>query len=166
MQQTFSKLIMLITVALLIGHISPGCKSKVNDADVENAAEAALASNDNLKGLSVNVKDGIATITGEVKNESEKTAAETAVKSVNGVKSVQNNVTVAAAAPVEITGDDALTKGVRDATKDYPSVKATVNEGVISVSGELKSDQWRKLKEALDGLKPKRVDASGLKINN
>ena len=79
---------------------------------------------------------------------------------------MQNNVTVAAAAPVEIAGDDALTKGVRDATKDYPSVKATVNEGVISVSGELKSDQWRKLKEALDGLKPKRVDASGLKINN
>jgi osmotically-inducible protein OsmY len=167
MKQILSKSLMLISAALLIGFISPGCKSKVKDADVEAAAKAALASNDDLKGLSVNVKDGIATIAGEVKDESEKAAAETAVKSVNGVKSVQNNVTIAAAtAPVEIAGDDALTKGVRDATKDYPTVKATVNDGVIFVSGELKSDQWRKLKEALDGLKPKRVDASGLKINN
>jgi len=165
MKQTLTKLFMLISAALLISHISPGCKSKVKDTDVETAAKAALASNDDLKDLSVNVKDGIATITGEVKDESEKAAAETAVKSVKDVKSVQNNITIAAA-PVEITGDDALTNGVRDATKDYPTVKATVNDGVISVSGELKSDQWRKLKEALDGLKPKRADASGLKINN
>ena len=67
--------------------------------------------------------------------------------------------------PVAITPDDPLTAGVRDATKDFPTVTATVNDGVIAVSGELKADDWKKLKMALDGLKPKKVDAAGLKIS-
>ena len=54
---------------------------------------------------------------------------------------------------------------MKDATKDFPGVTATVKDGVISVNGELKSADWKRLKMSLDGLKPKRVDASGLKIS-
>ena len=157
---------LIATIAFMSGPIT-GCKSKVKDADVKTAAEAALATNPDLKGLSVDVKEGVATISGEVKDAAAQAAAQTAVAAVKGVKSVQNNVSVAPppAAPVNITPDDPLTAGVRDATKDFPSVNATVNDGVIAVSGELKADDWKKLKMALDGLKPKKVDATALKIS-
>ena len=165
-QQIARSLLLIPAVALMSGSIT-GCKSKMKDADIKTAAEAAIATNPDLKGLTVDVNDGVATISGEVKDASAQAAAQNAVAAVKGVKSVQNNVTVAptAAAPVNITPDDPLAAGVRDATKDFPSVTATVNEGVIAVSGELKAADWKKLKMSLDGLKPKKVDASALKIS-
>ena len=157
---------MLIATVALIGSSVTGCKSKMKDADVKSAAEAALAANPDLKGLSVDIKDGIATLSGEVKDASAQAAAQTAVAAVKGVKSVQNNVSIAAPPPpVAITPDDPLAAGVRDATKDFPTVTASVKDGIITVSGELKADDWKRLKMALDGLKPKKVDRASLKIS-
>jgi osmotically-inducible protein OsmY len=160
-----SRLLLLFGAVALISSSTPGCKSKVKDADIKTAVETALRANPETAGLMVDVKDGVATLSGSAKDEAAKARATELATAVKGVKSVQNNVAVTPpAAPVEITADDPLTSAVRDATKDYPTVTATVNDGVIAVSGELKSDSWKKLKMALDGLRPKRVDASGLKI--
>ncbi|MEP7372978.1 MAG: BON domain-containing protein [Chitinophagaceae bacterium] len=168
MKQKLARMLLLFGAIALISSTTPGCKSKPKDADIKTAVEAAIAANPDLTGLMVDVKDGIATLTGEVKDAAAQAAAQTAVAAVKGVKSVQNNVSVAPPppppVPVEITADDPLASAVKDATKDFPTVTATVKDGVISVSGELKSDAWKKLKMALDGLKPKKVDASGLKI--
>lgn len=166
MKQQFSRLLLLFATVALISSTSPGCKSKPKDADVKSSVETALRANPETNGLMVDVKDGVVTLTGDAKDEEAKTKAAELATAVKGVKSVQNNVSVTPSAPpVEITADDPLTSAVKDATKDYPTVTATVKDGVISVSGELKSDDWKKLKMALDGLKPKRVDASGLKIS-
>ena len=167
MKQKLSRLLLLFGTVALISSTIPGCKSKVNDADVKTAVETALQANPETAGLMVDVKDGVATVSGEAKDEAAKAKATELATAVKGVKSVENNVSIAAPPPppVEITADDPLTSAVKDATKDYPTVTATVKDGVISVSGELKSDSWKKLKMALDGLKPKKVDASGLKIS-
>jgi len=167
MKQKLSRLLLLFATVALISSTIPGCKSKVKDADVKTAVEAALQANPETAGLMVDVKDGVATVSGEAKDEAIKAKATELATAVKGVKSVENNVSIAAPPPppVEITADDPLTSAVKDATKDYPTVTATVKDGVISVSGELKSDSWKKLKMALDGLKPKKVDASGLKIS-
>jgi hypothetical protein len=53
---------------------------------------------------------------------------------------------------------------VKDATKDFPEIAATVKEGVIAVTGEITAARWKALKMTLDGLKPKKVDGSALKI--
>ena len=166
MKQQFSRLLLLVATVALISSISPGCKSKPKDVDVKSSVETALRPNPETNGLMVDVKDGVVTLSGDAKDEEAKTKASELATAVKGVKSVQNNVSVAPPPPpVEITADDPLTSAVKDATKDYPTVTATVKDGVISVSGELKSDAWKKLKMALDGLKPKKVDASGLKIS-
>lgn len=166
MKQKLSRLLLLFGTVALISSTIPGCKSKVNDADVKTAVETALQANPETAGLMVDVKDGVATVSGEAKDEAAKAKATELATAVNGVKSVENNVSVAPPPPpVEITADDPLTSAVKDATKDYPTVTATVKDGVISVSGELKSDSWKKLKMTLDGLKPKKVDASGLKVS-
>ena len=66
--------------------------------------------------------------------------------------------------PVVISADSELEKGVRDAIKDYPGVSATVTDGVINLTGSIERDNWMKLKPALDGLSPKRVNADNLTI--
>lgn len=157
---TRSLLLIAITGLFLLA-----CKSGVKDADIQTQIQNMPA----LAHLTASVKDGVVTLTGECPDQADKEHCENAVKQIPGVKSVINNATVApppAPAPVEIAADDPLSKGITDALKDHPTVKATVTDGVISVTGEATAANWRKIKETLDGLKPKRVDASGLTIKN
>lgn len=162
------KKLLLITTIAAFALSMDSCKSKPKDEDVRTAAMSALATNPDLNGVMVDVKDGVATLSGEVKDGTAQSAAASTVSSVKGVRSVVNNTSVAPppapVAPPVISPDDPLTKGVADALKDYPTVKATVQDGVISVTGETTAANWRKIKMALDGLRPKRVDASGLTV--
>ena len=148
----------------------PACKGKTNDADIKTGVETALSSNPDYSGLMVDVKDGAVTLTGQIANASSKAALQSKISGVKGVKSVQDNTMVAEPPPTTITteptitADDPLAKAVTDALKDHPGIKATVNGGVITVTGEASSTEWRTVKMALDGLRPKKVDASGLKV--
>ncbi|MFT3746817.1 MAG: BON domain-containing protein [Agriterribacter sp.] len=164
MKRTFSR---LLNASLLIAIASIwlfSCKPKIKDEDIQTQ----IQSNPALTHLVATVKDGVVTLSGECKDEADKTACENAVKQIPGVKSVVNNTTIAPPppppAPVEIAADDPLTKGITDALKDYPTVKATAKDGIISVTGEATAANWKKIKIALDALKPKKVDASGLTI--
>ena len=146
----------------------PACKGKVKDADIKTEVEAALAASPDYSGLAVDVKDGAVTVSGQVQEAAAKTALQSRITAVKGVKSVQDNTTVAAPAPMVaepvIAADDPLTKGVTDALKDHPGIKATVTDGVITVTGEASAAEWRKVKIVLDGLRPKKVDAKGLTV--
>ena len=56
----------------------------------------AIAANLKLIRVSyTDVKDGVVTLSGQVKDEAAKSSAETTAKGVKGVKSVINNLTVA-----------------------------------------------------------------------
>ena len=165
MKKTINRLLLVFGTIAILGSITQGCKSKPKDANLKTSVEKALQADPQTAGVRVNVTDAVATLTGEVRDAAAQSAAGTIAGGVKGVKSVQNNVTIASA-PVVITPDDPLTSAVKDATKDFPGVTATVNDGVITVTGEIKADDWRRLKMALDGLRPKRVDGSALKILN
>ncbi len=166
MKRKISSLLMLLGAVAIFSATTPGCKSKPKDADLKASVESALQANPQTTGLVVDVKDGVATISGQVADPAAQAAVASTASGIKGVKSVNNNVTLAPPpAPVEITADDPLSAGVRDATKDFPGVTASVNAGVISVTGSIAAADWKRLKQALDGLKPKRVDASGLKVN-
>ena len=65
------------------------CKPK--DADIEKNVAGAISA---YPGVSVTVTDGVATLTGEVADESTRSTVETAAKSVKGVKSVNNQLTI------------------------------------------------------------------------
>ncbi len=147
----------VIMIALAVGFVS--CKPK--DADIKTAVEQAISAIPDAAGATIEVKDGIATITGEFKDETARIAAETAAKAVKGVKSVVNNGTVAApvvVAPVEISADAALISAVADAVKDFSTVKADVKDGIITLTGEIQKTNLPKLMMSLNALKPKKVD--------
>jgi osmotically-inducible protein OsmY len=155
------KILKLIPALVLVAGLSfTGCKPK--DADVKAKIEKSLKEDPSTAGVMVMVDKGVATLSGEVADETARTTAETKAKAVKGVETVQNNTTTApvpqATAPVEITADDPLASGVRDATKDFPGVNATVNDGVITLTGEISKASNQKLMMALNTLKPKKID--------
>lgn len=113
--------------------------------------------------INATVSDGVATLTGEVTDEATKAAAETAIKDVKGVKSVVNNLTVtpppAPAPVVVINPDDVLRKGLDSvfSAKTIKGVTATVNEGVVTLTGTVKRADLQKVMQAANELKPKKV---------
>jgi hypothetical protein len=61
-------------------------------------------------------------------------------------------------APAEIAPDATLQAGVKDATKDLPGVKAAVNNGEITLTGEIKRSRLADLMMSLNSLKPKKIN--------
>ena len=66
--------------------------------------------------------------------------------------------TTATVAPVTVETDDVLVKGAKDATKDYPEVTATVSNGEITLTGEIKRDKLPDLMQSLNSLNPKKIN--------
>jgi hyperosmotically inducible protein len=146
-------------IFIIPGILLSSCKEK--DSKIQAAVETSLK-NSGMPEISATVKDGVATLSGECKSDADKAAVESMIAKVKGVKQVVNNCSVAppppAPAPVVIAADDPLSKGVTDAIKDYPGVKADVKDGVVTLTGDIKRAELKKLMETLHTLKPKKID--------
>ncbi|GAA3968673.1 hypothetical protein GCM10022246_21770 [Pedobacter ginsengiterrae] len=128
------------------------CKPK--DADIQAAVQAKEPA-----GITVVVAKGDVTLTGEVADDAAKAKAEEIAKAEKGVKSVINSLTIKPAqAPVVISEDTTLTKNVADATKDFPTVKTEVKDGVVILTGEIKKASLITLMQHLSALKPKKIE--------
>lgn len=133
------------------------CKSQEKkDAELKTKVEAVTP------GATVEVKDGVATLNGTFPDEAARTAAETAAKGVEGVKSVVNNTTVTPPppppAPVVVNPDEALTTAATEAAKEYSGVVVNVKDGVVTLTGEIKKADLPKLMQTLNSIHPKKVD--------
>ncbi len=125
--------VLSLSLVLLLG----ACGGK-SDAEMQSAADAALKGNETTSGVTVEVKEGVATISGDVKDDAAKAKAEELAK-VEGVKNVVNEVNVNAPAPVpEAKGDDSEVKAkVEEGLKKVGCAGVTVNvkDGVATLSG-------------------------------
>lgn len=147
------------------------CKGKPSDTQIQAKVSEQLST---MPEVTADVQDGIVTLSGNVADDATKASAEASVKSTEGVKSVVNNIMVTPSAPpppaatdttaIVNTADDALRTGVTNISKDFPGADIKVDAGVITVTGELSAAKWKMLKQALDALRPKKVDASGLTV--
>jgi len=144
-----TKFLMSMVIAATLFFV--GCKPK--DADIQAAIQAKEAA-----GITVAVAKGEVTLTGEVADEAAKTKAEEIAKAEKGAKSVINSLTVKQEKPVVIAIDSVLSKNVADATKDFPTVKAEVKDGVVLLTGEIKKTSLITLMQQLSALKPKKID--------
>lgn len=158
-----NSVIMVAVLTMALGITS--CKSKPKDADIKAAVETALKADPMAMGTVVDVKDGVATISGECMDDMCKAHCAELVAGIKGVKSVVNNCTVAPPpAPVVNADDAALSSGLMDALKDMPGVKGSITEGKIVLTGEIAKAKWAMLKQTLDKMKPKGYELSGLTI--
>lgn len=109
-----------------------------SDADIQKAVAAKLAA-DNVTGVTVAVKDGVASLTGEVADITVKTKAEASAKSVEGVKSVDavGLKTKPLPTPVPAPADPMLKGKVEESLKKAGCTGATVDTsgGTLTLSG-------------------------------
>ena len=61
-------------------------------------------------------------------------------------------------APVEVSPDETLRNAVKDATKDYPTVTATVANGEVTLTGTLERSRLEPLMQSIQSLNPKKVN--------
>lgn len=128
-----TRFLTVLTIAVVL-FVSACGKS---DADVQKAVQDKLTA-ENVAGVTVAVKDGVATLTGQVADAAVKTRAETAAKGVEGVKSVTNNLTtrpIPVATPA--AADPALTGKINEDLKKAGCTGAEVSVvgGKVTVTG-------------------------------
>lgn len=145
-----------ITLILALGMSVASCK-KVNDADVQKTAREVLMADPALAGVVVTVQEQVATLTGIVEDEAAKAAAESAVAAVENVKSVVNQIEVVPPAPDYSELDAAINAALADAMKDHATVTATVENGVITLTGEIRERDLPTLMQKLNALNPVQI---------
>jgi len=148
-----------LAIAVSFGSVS--CKKKVSDADLQTQATTVVVSNPNA---SVEVKDGVAHLSGTFETQEAKDAMIKQLKAINGVKEVMDMATVAPAATAApaIETQSAVApevqQKVQDAVKDIPGVKVEVINGELTLTGNISSSDARKVKESVDALKVGKVN--------
>lgn len=145
-----------IALILALGMSVVSCKN-VKDADVQNAAQEVVMADPALTGVVVTVQEQIATLTGIVEDEAAKMAAESTVAAVENVKSVVNQIQVIPPAPDYTELDAAINAALADALKDHANVTATVQDGVITLNGEIRERDLPTLMEKMNALNPVQI---------
>ena len=157
--------IKLLSVLALVGVLLLAACGK-SDADLQKAATDKLTA-DSITGVTVAVKDGTATLTGEVKDVTVKTKAEADVKGIEGIKTVNNTLSLIPLAPAPTpvgNGNDKMLEGtVNENLKKagLTTVTASVSGGVVMLTGEVASQaDLAKAMQAASSTHPTRVQNS------
>nr|WP_274126118.1 BON domain-containing protein [Riemerella anatipestifer] len=101
------------------------------------------------------MKDGQAHLSGVFASQAEKDQMIASLKAIPGIKDVHDMTTIATPEPaVAVNQVDAVVlQKVKDATKDFPSVKVEDVNGELTLTGNVPSSDARKIKESVDALK-------------
>ncbi len=137
--------VLSIAIVLFIG----ACGGK-SDADLTKAVQDKLTA-DKITGVSVAVKDGVATLTGEVADITVKNKAAASAKLVEGIKSVTDSTNVKVAPTPPPPSPDKLIEGtVGEAIKKLgiAGITVTVADGEVTLTGDVTKDNLAKVMQA------------------
>jgi len=156
----------IFTILAFAALLLSACGGK-SDADLQKAASEKLSA-EKVAGVNVAVKDGIATLTGEVADITVKNKAAAAVKGVEGIKSVDDKTTLKplptapVASAAEPPQSDAMMKGtIEEALKkmNISGVTVAVKDGEATLSGTIPKDRLAEATKAA-------MEADVKKVNN
>ena len=151
------KLLPILAIASVLLLVACG----KSDSDLQKAASDKLSA-DQITGVTVAVKDGTATLTGEVKDITVKTKAEADVKGVEGIKTVNNNLTLKPLAPAPTPmGDDKMMEGtISENLKkaNVTGVTVAVSNGEVTLTGEIPKADLAKAMQAASAANPKKIN--------
>ncbi len=148
-----------LAAALMVAVAFTSCKPK--DADIQAGIEKALKADPTTATTKVEVKDGVATLSGECKDAECKAKCESLAAAVKGVKApVVNNCTIAAPptpAPASLTTvlDQATMQKVKDALKDMKTVTLNFEGDKAVLSGEVTAAQRMTIMQSMNSTKVK-----------
>ncbi len=147
----------MAALALMVSTVAVSCKKKPNDTELATQATEIVKANPTA---SVEVKEGVAHLSGTFATQAEKDAMIASLKAIPGVKDVMDMSSVVPAAVVETASvvDPAVQQKLADAVKDFPTVKAEVVNGELTLTGDVTAEQARKIKMSVDALKLGKVN--------
>ena len=133
-----------------------------SDIRMHLALEAKLAQSDELSALAINtdVKDGVAHLKGDIQTDTQRQLATEIAESVEGVKSVRNELRVTGEDPSLVervkdgAGDAALTARVKSRlllseNTSGLAINVDTDDDVVILNGEVESDAERELAEMI-----------------
>lgn len=144
----------LSIVIFLAAILLQSCTAK--DTTIKADLVAKAKSEKDFAGVRFTVDKGIVTLGGECATEKSKSTVETTVRGTYGVKDVVNNISIA---PVVIGIDQQLKQGIDSLLRDYPGIEAITKDSMVYLQGKLADDKVQKLKNEVNSLKPKMLDA-------
>jgi osmotically-inducible protein OsmY len=156
------KMIKVLTAVVFAASLTfVSCKPK--DADIKAKVDEIIKADPMFTGASADVKDGVVTITGEMKDTACKSMCAKTIKEkeIKGVKEVVNNATVPApvevAPPASLTTvlDEATQQKVKDGLKDIPGVTVTFDGEKAVLTGEVTKANRMKIMQMLSSAKVK-----------
>lgn len=128
-------------------------QEEAKDAWLDGKAETTLLLNSNLNSFDINtdVNEGVVTLTGSVNNDLEKALAQELVSGLDGVKSVENKLTVsemsadATSETLEAMTDTKITAIVKtrlllDTNVSGSAIEVTTQEQAVTLAGQVSSD--------------------------
>lgn len=132
---------------------------KPSDAAIAESVKSKVAAV--AEGVAIDVKEGVVTLSGQVKDDATKAAVESALAGIKGVKSVVNNVTIPPPPPpVVINPDDVLRQSIEStfAAKGITGITAAIVNGEVTLTGDVKKADVQKVMQAAMESKPKKVN--------
>lgn len=145
----------MAALALMVSTVAISCKKKPNDTELATQATEIVKANPTA---SVEVKEGVAHLSGTFATQAEKDAMIASLKAIPGVKDVMDMASVTPAVETASVVDPAVQQKLADAVKDFPTVKAEVVNGELTLTGDVTAEQARKIKMSVDALKLGKVN--------
>ncbi|WDE12518.1 BON domain-containing protein [Thalassomonas haliotis] len=152
----------MLTAASATAHAENTWKDKSKDAWIDGKAETTLLFNGNLNSFDINtdVHQGVVTLTGKVDSEVDKALAQELIESLDGVASVNNQLTVLKGRDAD---DDSIITAVTDSKVETVvktklllepqvsgrNIEVEVSQGEVTLKGEVASDSARQLAVAI-----------------
>lgn len=151
------KIVLMITCVLLTSVAFQACKP--NDQKLNTEVENALK--ERHPSVSSSTMEGVVTLTGMVESQQEKMAAGESARAVKNVKDVVNNIQVrepVPAAPV-VNPDTTIRTDIMSKLEagGYKGVKVEVNNGEVTLSGDVKRSDLTKVMQIANESNPKKV---------
>lgn len=146
------KIVLSVVSAFLLGFTLYSCSP--SDKDIQTHVSPILS---DYTDVNAEVKDGVVTLSGEVVSDVEKNQIQEMLSSVKGVKSVVNNLTVKP--PVVIDHDAEIGSAISSALQSagFKTVNVAVNNGEVTLTGDLKKSDLVKVMQIANESKPKKV---------
>lgn len=157
------KLVFIIACIIFSGLVFQSCNS--SDKNVRDNVENVIRSYPG--NVSANVNDRIVTLTGTVDSQQEKNSIENATRNVKDVKSVVNNITVRQSVMgVSMNSDDTMRSNIeaRLNSEGYHNVRVSVNNGEVTLSGDVRRNDLTRVMQIANDYNPRRVN-NNLNLN-
>lgn len=150
-RKIFTALVFSATT-LLVG----ACGSGRPDAEIQSDIESQIQQNAELSSVSATVVDGDVTLLGQCKSDKAREEAEKSIKDVAGVGKVTNNIMVSQ--NFMVTSDADLRDNAKRVASKYGDVQTAVNNGIITLRGEIRKSKVQQLMMDLSALRPLRIE--------